>query len=184
MTNTLTPQHPHHDTASFVRHQLSNIPGVIACAVRAHADPPKSPQEIRDDAESAYDEMAAEGIGDDLGPKSEWVKEAARHRTEDMQKHLAAAPAPFPHFTDGPQELVHYLEGLTNLLAPSDDQRIDAKIEVKVGAVRFVAESWDEASDAPLLIAVAIPQNHSGVKSLMRILRRVRKKNRTPQKTP
>lgn len=172
----MTTAHPHEHLARTVCAQLSTVPGVLACAVRAQADPPKTPEEVRETVEHAA--AQSEGLRTDQ-EKRAWVEHQVAHAIEHNEQLSKTAPAPFPHVCDdGAPELCHYLRGLSDLLAPVDEDRIDAKIELKIGATRFVAESWHEAGDAPLLVAVAIPQNHAGVKSLMRGLRRIRKKNR------
>lgn len=165
--------HPHEAVAQTILTQLAKIQGVYASVVRAQADPFPTPTEIRTAVEALAD------VGD-VGPdKSAWVEREFAKETERLEVLVRAAPSPFPHLTDGAPELCHYLRGLTDLIAPVDEERIDAKVEFKVGAMRFVAESWHDVGDAPVLVAVAIPHNDPGVKSLMRGIRRVRKKNRT-----
>lgn len=161
--------HPHEHLAHNVRKQLSRISGVIASAVRAQADPPPTPEEVRPVVEA---ELTAT-MGNYLPPNA--VDDAVHER---VAERVWAAPPPFPHACDGKPELLHYLRGLTDLLAPVDEYCIDARVTVKIGAVRFVAQSWNEADDPPLLVAVAIPLSDTGVKSLMRSLRRVRKQAR------
>ncbi len=167
--------HPHEDLARLVLAQLARIPGVVACAVRAQGDPLPTPTEVR----TAVEALADGRPSHDGLDKSAWVKREFAKETERLEALAREVPPPFPHVHDGAPELVHYLRGLTDLLAPVDEDRVDAKVELKVGAMRFVVESWHEGGDAPLLVGVAIPQNHPGVKSLMRGIRRVRKKKRT-----
>lgn len=162
--------HPHEALAQKALELLSKIGGVFAVAVRAHPEPPKTPTEIREEIEASYDGMVAEGRPvDDLfhGTKQEWVDTAVRDRTKELARHLATSPAPFPHLTEGASDLAHYLRGLTDLLGPDYDERIDAR----VGATRMVAESWDH-----LIVAVALPVSDVANKSLSRGLKRVRRK--------
>lgn len=160
-------QHPVRIIATTVERQLASIQGVLAVAVRAQAEP-LSVEQIR--AQAEHDVVSQAGNY----PPEEMIQE----RVDELVSQTFQGPAPFPHVVSGPSELCHYLRGLTDLLAPVDEDRLDARVEMKIGAVRMVAESWDQADDAPLLVAVAIPQKHEGVKSLMRALRRVRKNNK------
>lgn len=163
-------QHPLEPTAVLVEGQLAKLQGVIAVAVRAQATP------------LTVDEIRARAEHDVVSGNGNYVpEELVQKRVDELVADSMNAVAPFPHVESGTPELCRYLRGLTDLLAPVDEDRIDAKIHMNIGAVRMVAESWDEADDAPLLVAVAIPQTHEGVKSLMRALRRVRKNSKRPR---
>jgi hypothetical protein len=164
-------QHPTQSVAERVQGQLAAVQGVIAVAVRAQADVPDL-DTVR--AQAEHDVVSQNGNY----PPAPMIEKRV---DELMAQALNADAPPFPHVQSGTPELCRYLRSLTDLLAPVDEDRIDAKIQMNVGAMRLVAESWDHLDDPPLLVAVAIPQNHPGVKSLMRALRRVRKKNQKAQ---
>lgn len=157
--------HPHESMAKKTLEMLLNIEGVLACAVRAHANAPRTPTEIR----TAVEHAAEQSTG--LENPQAWIESQIAHATEHLETLVRTAPPPFPHLTEGTEDLAHYLSGLTDLLGPGHDDRIKAR----VGATRMVAESWED-----LIVAVAIAVNHEGNKSLARGLRRVCKKVRIP----
>lgn len=143
--------HPTQSIADRVAADLLNIGGVISSCVRAVPVAPKTPTQMRSDIPATSADLILE-------------EAAARRQLED-------APAPFPHAVCGSSaaDITYYLKRLTDLLGPGHDPQLDAK----VGALRFRTESWDRVG---LIVAVAIPAQDRGSKSLIRGLRRVRMK--------
>lgn len=153
--------HPHEPMAKKALELLLDISGVFAVVIRAQADAPRTPTEIRTQVERAAEQSTG------LENPRAWIESQIAHATEHLKTLVRTAPPPFPHLTEGTEDLAHYLSGLTDLLGPGYDDRIDARI----GATRMVSESWDY-----LIVAVAVPVNGEGNKSLSRGLRRARRK--------
>jgi hypothetical protein len=146
--------------------ELTRINGVFACAVRDFPSPP-STEQLR--------ERALNSLRFSWPPTAPPPTPADIDARMTVEADLFLERPPFPErgaiggnlisLTD--QSLYRYLRGLTNLLATGDDERIDAR----VGQTRIVAEAWKH-----LIVAVAIPSADPAIKSLIRNLRRVRKR--------
>lgn len=154
--------HPNQSLAELACPVLLRIQGVFAVCARGIAENFTSPEEIRTEAE-----LAATSSGVDFSNRQQFIDAYFEDKHKQMAKDLGEGQSPFPHVTKGRPEILHYLRGLTDLLGPGYDDRIDSKI----GEVRFVAETWSQ-----LIVGVAIQVRDPGSKSLPRGLRRARKK--------
>jgi len=146
----------HQDQAAEAAKLLCEINGVDGCCVRGRTVIPQTVMEIHEEAHRKF------VMG---GPERErWIA----LREKEATAIIAEQASPFPHVLEGTVDgLENYLVKLTDMLAPGDDPRIDARI----GETRLVAEEWDS-----LVIAISIRVCHPGNKSLSRRLRAVRRK--------
>jgi hypothetical protein len=148
--------HPNQAAAQSALTYLLQIQGVYAASVRGVADSFQTPTEIRAWIEKEHPDL----------PRAAVETLIERHM-ELEQKTLDKTPSPFPPVDHGHEEIAYYLRAACNMLGPQHDERLD----LKVGEIRILAESWRD-----LIVAIAIPVRDPGVKSLVRGLRRARKK--------